>query len=100
MLYEVITSFAVWLLGFGGAKFRGRPLTEAAMEAHTAMIGNTGFLGVPMLVVLLGPKAAGPVLMVLTTDLIVFSSLITMIITAARHGHVAIKPLAIRNNFV
>ncbi len=88
-------SFAVWLLGFGGAKLRGRPLTEAAMEAHTAMIGNTGFLGVPMLVVLLGPKAAGPVLMVLTTDLIVFSSLITMIITAARHGRVAIKPLAI-----
>ena len=32
------------------------------MEAQCCMIGNTGFLGVPMLVVLLGPAAIGPVL--------------------------------------
>ena len=50
------------------------------------MIGNTGFLGVPMLVVLLGPQAAGPVLMVLAIDLIVLSSLITVIITGVRVG--------------
>ena len=53
------------------------------------MIGNTGFLGMPMLVVLLGPQAAGPVLMVLAIDLIVFSSLITMIITGAREGRMS-----------
>ena len=56
------------------------------MLAHTSVIGNTGFLGVPMLIVLLGPPAIGPVLMVLALDLVVFSTLITLIIAAARHG--------------
>ncbi|KQB14524.1 AEC family transporter [Rhodobacter capsulatus] len=88
-------SIAVWALGFAVAKLRARPLAEAAMEAHTAMTGNTGFLGVPMLVVLLGPKAAGPVLMVLAADMIVFSTLITLIVTYARHGRVALAPLAL-----
>ncbi|ETD78117.1 AEC family transporter [Rhodobacter capsulatus] len=88
-------SIAVWVLGFAVAKLRARPLAEAAMEAHTAMTGNTGFLGVPMLVVLLGPKAAGPVLMVLAADMIVFSTLITLIVTYARQGRVAIGPLTL-----
>ena len=56
------------------------------MEAQCCMIGNTGFLGVPMLVMLLGPQAVGPVLMVLVIDMLVFSTLITLIIHAARSG--------------
>lgn len=76
----------VYLVALGVAFIRLRPLTEAAMEAHTAIIGNTGFLGVPMLVVLLGPAAAPTVLLVLTIDLIVFSSLLTIVITLAREG--------------
>lgn len=88
-------SFAVWLISFGVAKARGLPTSLAAMESHTSMTGNTGFLGVPMLVVLLGPAAVGPVLMVLACDLIVFSSLITIIITAARHGKVSLGSIAL-----
>jgi predicted permease len=86
-------SAVVWALCFAVARLRGLPLADAAMEAHTGMTGNTGFLGVPMLVVLLGERAAGPVLMVLTADMIVFSPLITMLITASRHGRVALGPL-------
>lgn len=82
-------SVLVWALGMGAALARRLPAAEAAMEAHTAMTGNTGFLGVPMLVMLLGPAAAGPVLMVLAIDLIVFSSLFTLIVTKARHGRVS-----------
>lgn len=82
-------SLLVWALGMAVAQARRLPLPEAAMEAHTGMTGNTGFLGVPMLVVLLGPQAVGPVLMVLAIDLIVFSSLITLLITGARHGRVS-----------
>lgn len=82
-------SALVWLIGMAAALMRRLPLTEAAMEAHTCMTGNTGFLGVPMLVLLLGPQAVGPVLMVLAIDLIVFSSLITLLITGARHGRVS-----------
>lgn len=90
-------SLAVWALAFGVARWRSLPTAEAAMEAHTAMIGNTGFLGVPMLVALLGERAIGPVLMVLTIDLVVFSTLITLIITGARQGRITlttIGPLA------
>lgn len=79
-------SLLLYLLVLGVAKIRGRGIEEAAMEAQCAQSGNTGFLGVPMLVVLLGPAAAGPVLMVLTVDMVVFSSLFTLIITGARGG--------------
>lgn len=84
MLAYLTGSFAVYALAAGVALMRGVSVEEAAVEAQCAVIGNTGFLGVPMLVVLLGPQAAGPVLMVLAIDLIVFSSLITLVITGTR----------------
>lgn len=76
----------VYAIAMGVAFWRGISTEEAAVEAQVAVIGNTGFLGVPMLVVLLGPQAAGPVLLVLAIDLIVFSSVITLIMTAGREG--------------
>ena len=76
----------VYGIAMAVALLRRVSVPEAAVEAQCAVIGNTGFLGVPMLVVLLGPEAAGPVLIVLALDLIVFSSLITLIITGAREG--------------
>ena len=79
-------STLVWILGLWVGRSRGLALPEAAMEAQCCMIGNTGFLGVPMLVVLLGERAIGPVLMVLTIDMLVFSTLITLIFHAARSG--------------
>jgi malonate transporter and related proteins len=82
--------FAVYLFAFAVALLRRAPIEEAAIEAQCSVIGNTGFLGVPMLVVLLGPQAAGPVLMVLAIDLIVFSSLITLIITGVREGRMSL----------
>ncbi|MCL4187117.1 MAG: AEC family transporter [Rhodobacteraceae bacterium] len=75
-----------YLAALAVAFLRRLPLAEAAIEAQCAAIGNTGFLGVPMLVVILGPAAAGPVLLVLATDMIVFSTLITLLITGAREG--------------
>ena len=81
--------FVVYFLAMGVAFLRNRPITEAAIEAQCAVIGNTGFLGVPMLIVLLGPAAAGPVLMVLSLDLIVFSSLIVILITGSRDGRMS-----------
>jgi hypothetical protein len=81
-------SLAVYALAFAVALARRVTVEEAAVEAQCAVIGNTGFLGVPMLVLLMGPQAAGPVLMVLAVDLIVFSSLITLIMAARRGGGV------------
>jgi predicted permease len=77
-------SVIVYAVGFVVARLRGATMEEAAVEAHTCIIGNVGFLGVPMLVLLLGPQAAGPVLMVLAVDLIVFSSLLVVLVSAGR----------------
>ena len=93
----LLGSLTIWLLGFAVARARRESLAASAMEAHTAMTGNTGFLGVPMLVLLLGERAVGPVLMVLTVDMVVFSTLITLIVTGARQGRIGLStalPLA------
>lgn len=80
----------VYLLATAVAFWRGLSVAEAAIEAQVAVIGNVGFLGIPMLVLLLGEAAAGPMLMVLATDLIVFSSLIVILITGSRDGRMSI----------
>jgi len=83
-------SGVVYLLATVVALIRRVGIAEAAVEAQCAVIGNTGFLGVPMLVVLMGEAAAGPILMVLTIDLVVFSSLITILITGSRDGRMSL----------
>lgn len=73
------------------AFLRGLDVETAAIEAQVAAIGNVGFLGVPMLTLLLGPEAIGPVMLVLAVDLIVFSSLIVILITGSRDGRMSPK---------
>ena len=86
VLAYLLGSGVVYTIAMAVAFWRGISTEEAAIEAQCAVIGNTGFLGVPMLVVLMGPQAAGPILMVLAIDLIVFSTIITLIITGVRQG--------------
>lgn len=62
----------------------------AAVEAQCAVIGNVGFLGIPMLVMLMGEAAIAPVMMVLAVDLIVFGSLIVILITGSRDGRMSL----------
>lgn len=75
------------------ALLRGTGVEEAAVEAQCAVIGNVGFLGIPMLVLLMGEAAIGPVMLVLAVDLIVFSSLIVILITGSRDGRVSLRVL-------
>ncbi len=79
-------SGSIYLLATAVALLRGRGMQEAAVEAQCAVIGNVGFLGLPMLALLLGKAAVGPVMLVLSVDLIVFGSLIVILITASRDG--------------
>jgi malonate transporter and related proteins len=50
-------------------------LPDAAFGALVAVFPNTGFMGVPLLVALLGKAAAGPVICSILTDLVFTSSL-------------------------
>lgn len=80
LVYATVTFVAQW---------RGLSVAEAAVEAQVGVIGNVGFLGIPMLAVLLGERAVGPVVMVLAVDLLVFGSLIVILITGSRDGRVS-----------
>ena len=48
---------------------------DAAFGALVAAFPNTGFMGVPLLVALLGARAAGPAILTMLVDLVVTSSL-------------------------
>ena len=79
-------TIAVYLLVTGVALRRGAGFAEAAIEAQCGVIGNVGFLGLPMLVILLGERAVGPMLVMLSVDLIFFGSLVVAIIVGSREG--------------
>lgn len=85
----LIGTSAIYLVATTVALLRKRGVEEAAVEAQCAAIGNTGFLGIPMLTLLFGPEAIGPVMLCLAVDLVVFSSLIVILITGSRDGRLS-----------
>ena len=95
VLAYLLGTSTVWLLVASVALWRGSSREEAVFEAHTGVIGNVGFLGIPMLILLLGPEAVGPVLLVLAVDLMVFSSILTMAITGLRAGRISARTFGI-----
>ncbi len=79
----------LYMLAIGVGFARRIGLAEASIEAQCAVVGNVGFLGLPMLAMLLGEAAIGPVMLVLAVDLIVFGSLVVICITLARDGRMS-----------
>jgi malonate transporter len=82
-VYLWATAF-VYLIANAVALWRRLPVAEAAVEAQCAVIGNIGFLGIPMLALLMGERAVGYIMMMLAVDLLVFGSLIVTLITGSR----------------
>ena len=82
----LIGTAAVYALATIVAWIRRLDIPTAAVEAQCAAIGNVGFLGLPMLALLFTEAAIGPVMLVLTVDLVVFSSLIVILINGGRDG--------------
>lgn len=72
---------------------RSLDVPTAAIEAQCAVIGNVGFLGLPMFALLFGEAAIGPIMLMLATDLIVFSSLIVILVNGGRDGRVSLGML-------
>ena len=77
------TAFAVWLVcalglvGFVVWASRNSRIgwNDASFGALVAAFPNTGFMGVPLLVALLGAQAAGPAILTIMIDLLITSSL-------------------------
>lgn len=70
-------------------RLRGCNIEESAIEAQCGVIGNTGFLGLPVLVLIFGDRAAAPIMLALSVDLILFGSLVVAIISANRDGRLS-----------
>ena len=63
----------------------GMDMNNAAFGALVAAFPNTGFMGVPLLVALLGERAAGPVIGTLLIDLILTSTLCIALAQSQQH---------------
>jgi len=64
----------------------GVDLRDAAFGALVAAFPNAGFMGVPLLVALLGDAAAGPVIGAIVVDLVVTSTVCLALAQAHAHG--------------
>lgn len=93
LLAYLTGSAAVYVLATAVAFVRRRGMLEAAVEAQCAVVGNVGFLGIPMLTLLLGAEAIGPVIQVLAVDLIVFGGLIVILFVGGRDGRLSPRVL-------
>nr|WP_239027282.1 AEC family transporter [Ramlibacter algicola] len=72
---------------------------DAAFGALVAAFPNTGFMGVPLLVALLGAAAAGPAILTILIDLVITTSLciaLSRLDTAGQHGAAAAARRALR----
>ncbi|KIC45749.1 malate transporter [Ruegeria sp. ANG-S4] len=90
VLGYLLGTLIVYALASLVARVRRLDIPTAAVEAQCAAIGNVGFLGLPMLAVLFTQAAIGPVMLVLTVDLVVFSSLIVILINGGRDGRLTV----------
>ncbi len=84
MFVYLCATALVYLVANAVAHWRGRPVAEGAVEAQCAVIGNIGFLGIPMLALIMGEAAVGYIMMMLAVDLLVFGTLIVVLITGSR----------------
>ena len=71
-------------------------LKDAAFGALVAAFPNTGFMGVPLLVALLGPAAAGPLICIILADLFVTSSLCIALSQLQGNGESGARQAALR----
>jgi malonate transporter and related proteins len=89
---------ALVMVGFAIAVTLGPRINwnNAAFGALVAAFPNTGFMGVPLLVALLGAQAAGPAIVTIVVDLIITTSLciaLSRLDAADKHG----ASVALRN---
>jgi malonate transporter and related proteins len=76
-VFGVYLLCALTMVGFAVAVMLSRRTgwNDAAFSALVAAFPNSGFMGIPLLIALLGPQAAGPAIVTITVDLVITSSL-------------------------
>ena len=90
--YVVATSI-LYLVVIVVSYFSGTKFETAVFDAQIATVGNTGFLGIPLLATLVGSQSVGYVMMILATDFAIFGTLIVVLIMVSRDQSWGIKLL-------
>ncbi len=90
-VFGVYLSCALCMVGLTLAFSRraGLDWNNAAFGALVAAFPNTGFMGVPLMLALLGPASSGPIIVTLVVDLVITSSLciaLSRLGSAGAHG--------------
>jgi predicted permease len=85
----LLSALAVVGCAMGFARFQGVDWNNAAFGALVAAFPNTGFMGVPLLLALLGPRSSGPVIVTMVVDLIITTSLCVALSRAGQGGSAA-----------
>ena len=94
--YVVATSI-LYLVVIMVSYFSGNKFETAVFDAQIATVGNTGFLGIPLLATLVGSQSVGYVMMILATDFAIFGTLIVVLIMVSRDqswGIRLLRPIA------
>ena len=94
--YVVATSI-LYLVVIVVSYFSGTKFETAVFDAQIATVGNTGFLGIPLLATLVGSQSVGYVMMILATDFAIFGILIVVLIMVSRDqswGIRLLRPIA------
>ena len=94
--YVVATSI-LYLVVIVVSYFSGTKFETAVFDAQIATVGNTGFLGIPLLATLVGSQSVGYVMMILATDFAIFGTLIVVLIMVSRDqawGISLLRPIA------
>lgn len=89
VLAYVIGTGLVYGLVMLVARLRGRSLGEMAMEGFTSSVANSTFLGLPVIVTLMGDWAIGPLMMVVVLDYTFFVALMVVLMSLAENGRVS-----------
>ena len=90
--YVVATSI-LYLVVIVVSYFSGTKFETAVFDAQIATVGNTGFLGIPLIATLVGSQSVGYVMMILATDFAIFGTLIVVLIMVSRDQSWGIKLL-------
>lgn len=85
LLAWCLVSVVLFVLGFGLARSVLKLNTpEATMHALAGIYGNTGYVGIPLVVVAFGPGASVPVILGLAVDLVLMLPFGMILIESAR----------------
>lgn len=93
--WAISGAIVVLLVAFVMRRFLAQSPRDAAFYGLAGGVANAGFMGVPLLVALLGERAAAPAILAIAADLVVVSSVGLAMVHAGALSRVFMNPLLV-----